>query len=321
MNHSLILNYIKQSQMRRLSRLEKGSICLHRLNIYILPSRQGLFFALIITLMLIGSINYHNSLGFMFTFLLGSLAVIDILHTYRNIWRLRFSPAHSPPVFCGQTMTVPLKLENYGKPTREELCFQFADDSEQQIFDIEESQFQTIQLQRQTTKRGLQPLGRIIVSTTYPMGLFRAWAVLNFDHKILVYPRPAESDRLPAESNSNHKTTGSLGQGSDDFVGLRNYHPGDSMRHIFWKAYAKNHTLLTKQFGGEQQQQLWLDWQLLSGLDVESRLSQLTRWVIEAHHSDVSYGLRLPDTVISPSTGDSHQHQCLRALARFGLND
>ena len=321
MNQSLILNYIRRSQIRRLSRLEKGNICLHRLNIYILPSRQGIFFSLVVLLMLVGSINYHNSLGFMFTFLLGSLAIIDILHTYRNIWRLRFIPGHTSPVFCEQEMSIPLKVENYGKPTRQALCFQFADSDKQQVFDLNNIRLQTLSIQRPTTKRGPQQLGRIIVSTTYPLGLFRAWAVLNFDHPILVYPKPAQHSHLPDESFSNNNASGSQGQGSDDFVGLRNYHPGDSLRQVFWKAYAKNHTLMSKQFGGEQHQQLRLDWFSLSGIDVESRLSQLTRWVIEAHNAGIPYGLRLPNVELAPACGEEHQHHCLRLLAEFGIND
>ena len=49
--------------------------------------------------------------------------------------------------------------------------------------------------------------------------------------------------------------------------------------------------------------------------DTEARLSQLTRWVLEAEGKHLSYGLRLPGTRIAPSRGATHQHACLKALA------
>jgi uncharacterized protein (DUF58 family) len=50
---------------------------------------------------------------------------------------------------------------------------------------------------------------------------------------------------------------------------------------------------------------------------VEDRLSQLALWVIEAERSRLLYGLRLPGIEIAPAVGESHFHQCMRALSRF----
>ena len=70
----------------------------HR-NVYILPTKQGLIFAVLLMLMLIGAINYNNNLAYLMTFLLASLSVVAILHTYRNLLRLLVTIGHIEPRF------------------------------------------------------------------------------------------------------------------------------------------------------------------------------------------------------------------------------
>jgi uncharacterized protein (DUF58 family) len=106
--------------------------------------------------------------------------------------------------------------------------------------------------------------------------------------------------------------------GNDDFAGLRGYHASDSPRHVAWKAVARTDDMLTKQFAGEGGVELWLDWQLLpAGYSVETRLSRLSGWVVEAERGGALYGLRLPGVEFPPSRGDAHRAACLQALALF----
>ncbi len=293
------------------------AIRLSRRNIYILPSRDGLFFAVVLTLMLIGSINYNNSLGYLLCFLLGSLGIVTILHTYKNLYRLEISLDEIKPVFCGQDLHIPLTINNLGGPARLALRFDFPDRELTAIHDLAASTQPTIVLRHKTHHRGVIKLERLRISCRFPLGLFQTWSILNFVQTALVYPRPANSDRLPPEHIEQGHGDGRQGQGSDDFTGLRNYHPGDSLRHIHWKALAKEQGLLTKQFAGEDNRELWLDWRSLPQLDNEARLSQLTRWVVDAHKNGLVYGLWIPGAEIAPNKGRAHQHHCLRLLAEF----
>ena len=89
------------------------------------------------------------------------------------------------------------------------------------------------------------------------------------------------------------------------------------MRHVAWKAAAREHGLLTKQFTGQAQTSLWLEWDLLARMDTEARLSLLCRWVLDAEAAGCLYGLRLPGFALPPQCGEAHQRQCLEALALF----
>ena len=89
-------------------------------------------------------------------------------------------------------------------------------------------------------------------------------------------------------------------------------------RHVDWRAVARGQPLLLKQFVGTGGQRVWLTWADVSGLpDVEAKLSQLCRWIVEAEREGFQYGLRLPGFEGSPSRGDRHRHHLLRALALF----
>ncbi|MCJ7773902.1 MAG: hypothetical protein MUP22_12315, partial [Desulfobacterales bacterium] len=73
---------------------------LHWRRIYILPTAQGFLFIIILTGMLIGSINYSNNLGFLLTFLLGSMTFISMLYAIRNLTGIRILTSGAEPVFA-----------------------------------------------------------------------------------------------------------------------------------------------------------------------------------------------------------------------------
>ena len=173
-------------------------------------------------------------------------------------------------------------------------------------------------LWRNTTRRGVLPLGRCTVSTRYPLGLFRAWAFIELPLACSVYPRPGPA-RVPPQSPAyKPQQSGDKGRGVDDFVGFRPWRPGDSPRHVFWKAAARDQPLLVKQFGGDRADEVWLDWAALPDMGTEARLSQLCRWIIDAQRNHQPFGLRLPGCEIAIDSGAPHRQRCLEALARFG---
>ena len=134
----------------------------------------------------------------------------------------------------------------------------------------------------------------------------------------LVYPKPAGNSQLPTNHSrfADSWVQQGIGHG-DDFAGVRAYVPGESQRHIDWKAVARGQPLMTKQFAAETKGAVCLDFFELRFADVEEKLSQLTLWVIEAERARQPYGLRLPGIEISPALGQMHFHYCLRALSLF----
>ncbi len=282
--------------------------------LFILPTRHGLVYAALLVGLLIGSANYGISLGYLFTFMLGGLGTVAMFHTQRNLSGLSLSPGRAEPVFAGDQALFPLRLENPSGLARHALKLQAHDDAVH--CDVHAHAEARADIPAQTPSRGLHKLGRITLSSTWPLGLFRCWTVFEFDWSVLVYPRPAASHwPLPRPLGSG-KSSAAESVGEDSFSGLRGYRPGDSPRHIAWKAVARGLSLQTKQFSGQPTGSLWLEWRHAPEHDPEARLCRLTRWALDAEKSHVDWGLRLPGRGIRPGRGEAHLRICLEALAR-----
>ena len=74
----------------------------------------GYFFAVVLVLLLIASINYSLSLGFMLTFLLAGTGGMSMLHTFRNLAQLSLSPGRAEPIFVGDMAHFALVISNPG---------------------------------------------------------------------------------------------------------------------------------------------------------------------------------------------------------------
>jgi uncharacterized protein (DUF58 family) len=295
---------------------EHGPVTLERSRVFILPTATGLLFALALLVMLFGSINYSNNMGYMFTFLLGSMALVSIFHTYRNLAGLEFSAGKAAPVFAGERAAFEIQVSNPSPQARYAVQLTVPGEPPLSV-DLDPECSTRITLHRPAAQRGTLPLGRWKVASTVPLGLFRAWANLELHQECLVYPRPGPLRPVPQAAVYKPNQTGDKGRGVDDFACLRPYRPGDSPRHLFWKAVAREQPLLVKQFGGDRADELWLDWNDLDDLETEARLSQLCRWVLVADRNQLRYGLRLPGLKLDMASGSIHRHRCLQALARY----
>lgn len=297
--------------------VETGPVTLTQRRVYILPTRAGFLFAGTVLVMLLGCINYNLGLGYVLMFLLSGVGIVSMLHTFRNLAQLQVRPGRPDPVFAGDDAGFPVLLVNSGGLGRFSVGLTVAQ-LEPLYVDVPPRQTGVAALRVPTQHRGRLPLGRIRIFTTFPLGLFVAWSNVELDLQCLVFPRP-EPGRVPLPAPRPGDAEGlETAQGQDDFAGLRRYQPGDSLRHVAWKAVARGQAVMTKQFSGLAAGELWLDWgSLPHDLLVEARLSRLTRWVLEATRAGHTFGLRLPAVVIAPGAGPAHREQCLTALALF----
>lgn len=296
---------------------EPGVVFLGQRRVYILPTRQGLAFGVALILMLIGSINYNLSLGYVLTFLLAGLGVVSILHTFRNLAHLYVAPGRIDPVFAGDMARFGLLLESRSRLDRHGIDL-FSRGGERVSCDVPAASIASVQLPVKTQTRGWLPLDRVTIETRFPLGLMRAWAYVQPDMRVLVYPTPDHAPLPPDVPVPDSGDAMAVGTGADDFTGLRTYDPSDSPRHIAWKAAARGGPLLTKTFSGRASAELWFDWaELPSHMGVEARLSRLTRWVLLAQADGVRFGLRLPGATLPQAHGAAHLERCLQALALY----
>lgn len=303
----------------RRQRLDQGTVTLTQRSIYIIPTRQGFAFAGVLVLMLLGDINYILSLGYVLTFLLATMAIMSMLHAFRNMVKLEVRAGRVAPVFAGDSAEFVLHFHNRGNLARYGLHLR-DDRGHHTSFEIAASQGVEARLHIPAARRGWLSAGRLTLYTHYPLGLFYCWTYLHFDNQALVYPKPVPKAPLPPVAARSGAGTASAA-GDEDFSGLRRYAAGDTMQRIAWKALAREQGLQVKQFNALQGNELWLDWQLARSGEYEQKLAIMTRWILDAEARGLVYGLRLPGKELPPDRGPAHRDECLRAVALSGLSE
>jgi uncharacterized protein (DUF58 family) len=239
-----------------------------------------------------------------------------MVHTARNLARIGVSAGRAEPVFVGDSAQFRLYLDGRARFDRPAILARHLGSGSQFVLDIPATSVVEVVLDAPAQKRGWLSIGRVLLETRFPLGLFRAWSYVEPDARCLVYPQPARSPLPRPSGESARGAARSQATGNDDFSGLRSYQRSDSPRHVAWKAVARTDEMLTKQFTGEAALELWLDWAVLPhALGTEERLSRLTGWVLAAERCGAHYGLRLPGFELLPGRGDAHAAACLQALA------
>ncbi len=280
------------------------------------PTRYGIVFIFLLLGMFVGSVNYHNNLGFLLTFLLGSMAFVSIAHTYKNISGITILSCTARPVFVDE----PAEFEVIaGDPLilRNGIRLQFLHGRPIDL-DIPKGASKRIVVPILAASRGMLKPGKLNIFSDYPLGLFRVQATIELDCQCIVYPRPKAGNlKASMDKCDTGSDVGSTGPGTDDFQGLKNYMPGDPLQRISWKASSRGRGLFTKEFKGHQRSSLFLDWNLLPGQDNENKLSVLCHAVLAAQQQNLAYGLKLPGAHIAPGKGELHKHRCLKTLALF----
>lgn len=297
------------------------AVTLQHKSIYVLPTRQGLVFSLILIAMWLLGTNYENNLILGTTFLLISIFIVSILYTYRNLSGLHVKPLTAQAVFAGEQAEFMISVGSPDGATFENIRVSLNPNTSainaNAIVDLVDAKEQKIIVRALSHKRGWLEPGRILVETNFPLGLMRAWSWVELDMRALVYPKAIECELAPLSQSSDHSGNLITRDNAEDFDGLTPYRPGASLALVAWKHYARGAGLHTKEYVGYQSHDIWLDWNSLKGLDTEARLSRLSYWVIQLSKTSGLYGLRLPNQTLALGSGFQHQQALLRALALY----
>jgi uncharacterized protein (DUF58 family) len=299
------------------------AITLSQRNIFIFPSSTGFAFGGVLALLVLAAINYQASLVYAVAFLLGSMFLVTILYTFRNLSGLRLEFVAGRPGFVGEDIEFSVRAVRprggslgSGR-AREGIQIGFPGGIPRWV-ELYDQEADVVRLYVRGERRGYLAPGRLLVETYYPLGLLRAWTWVDLDASALVYPRPLFA-ALP-DSVTGRRDEGELvdPQGSDDFTDIKSYQPGDPVKHIMWRSYARGGDLMVKRYASFIEPRLWLDLDQVAG-DLEERLSRLTGLALQATRLGREFGLKLGAIEHKPAMGEAHLERVLRELALYGL--
>jgi uncharacterized protein (DUF58 family) len=301
---------------RRKNRRPQDRVRLERRGVYIFPTYVGLFYAMTLVAMHLGAINYDLALGHALVFLLVSLGLVGMLHSYRILLGLEIQALGNDPAFAGELAHFRLHLRNPSAFPRPSLEWSPTDGNCCPQDHVPARGEAILMFPVPAKRRGWLALPPLKVASRYPIGMFLTWAYPWLEARCLVYPRPLFMP-LPQTLDAG-EAAGLREEGHEDFLGFRERQPADSYRHVAWKAAARSPAapLLIKVFGSGTGTRLRLCWQDTGG-DTETRLSILTGWILTAETAGLDYGLALPGLEIPPGCGPAHRNRCLEHLALY----
>ena len=292
-------------------------------NIYIVPSRPGLFFCLTVGVLLVASINDQLSLGYALTFLLAGAGLASMQATHANLRGLSLDLRPPAAVFAGAEVELELRVHNPGA-ARWGVGVGVEGSGVLSWADAPARGHAVVHVRYAAPARGRHALPTLRIVTRFPLGLFRAWSYWRPAAEVWVYPAPEQPTPPFAPQHAGlddeNLSVASARQGLD-FEGVRPYRRGDSPRAVLWKkaALALEHDLplTVRDSAATASRQLWLAWADTRG-DIEARLSRLSAWVLAAEQAQLAYGLQLPGAEVEPGLGAAQARSCLELLAGYG---
>lgn len=265
----------------------------------------------------------NNGASYLLCFITAVLAAMSWLRARENLRGLVITSGRLASAQAGGSAKLPLEIRATAGESIWGLEVLIAGSGGKWSFieQIDSGTSTRLSLAIQTPDAGVQQSVRVRLRSSYPLGLFSAEREVEVMSVGRIHPRPQGALPLPspdhslaAESMTVTQTGGRPGREGDDFAGTREWQPGDSLRHVDWRAVARGRPLLVKQWASGAGSAVTLDWSQLALADSE-RAGQIARWIEECEASGTPYALRLPDAEIKVNLGPVHARQCLDALA------
>jgi uncharacterized protein (DUF58 family) len=295
-------------------------------NVYILPTRAGLTFAMTLVVMLLASINYQLNLGYALTFLLAGAGLVSMHLTHNNLRGLSLHLRPPQAVFAGAPALLDVVVTNPGRQ-RHGLALRFDGPAASTNTvgpkdalawcDAPATGQASLQISLVPAHRGWHAVPALVMETVFPFGLFRAWTVWRPAARVLAWPKPeTAAPPLPVSAASSTEDRAVQRSAGGEWDGVRPWRRGDTMRQVVWKKVARSGEMVSRETASSAARELWLDWSDTASADVELRLSRLTAWLLMAERDGLACGLRLPGRMLPPDLGDLHRRAALDLLAQ-----
>lgn len=223
--------------------------------------RAAAFLGGAVLLFLVGTSVQAGWLLVLASCLLGATAAGLVLPRWmvRGIEVERRAPAEA---FQGETVRVSLVVSNRSRGLR--LALDLRDEHLETVRAfvprISPREDVIVETKRAAVRRGVHEASAVVVGSAAPFGVAERRRRLVVVSPTVVYPRLVRLDELPflesapTPERAMHSTP-RRGAGPD-YLGIREYRVGDSMRHIHWPSSAHHGALMVREFEREQTRRL-----------------------------------------------------------------
>lgn len=288
-------------------------------DIRVYPTAVGmLYFSCIVAMFLLG-INYQNNFILMVCCILISVIPFALIETYKNLRGITFEAMDTERFFAGQSVRFRLhvstervhhaiSVEGINNEAIGEFCDKLDNGYE-------------VGITYHPQERGYLYAQGFVITTVFPLGIFCAHSVIDFEQKTLIYPRQLTGlyhlTEIASDKSSKISHNSNTIKGMDELAGLRPYRPGEPISLIAWKQLAMQRGFLAKDFTATVDDSNYLDIDQIPGT-LEEKLSVMTYACIQLTALNMIFGLKLGTEMIEPAQGQEHCNLILERLALYG---
>jgi uncharacterized protein (DUF58 family) len=260
------------------------------------------------------AIQLQSNGPLLLSFLMLGLFLLALHLTHANLQGLELRCAEPPAAFVGEAAPYPLEIRC---PERcDGLRLRFGAGEADGPRSLGPGRHRLV-VNWSPERRGRQLPGRLVLSTTAPLGLFVCWSRWEPPQPQLILPAPLRGPvgRLVAAERPEAMAAGPP-EGADGgslWQDLRPHRPEDGPGRLAWKLLAQGRGAHAKCFGDPQAQAVLLT--AAAGIPQELALGHLCEAILRLHAEGASYGLTLGEWRIEAGHGLSHRDRCLEMLA------
>jgi uncharacterized protein (DUF58 family) len=288
------------------------------------PTREGVWFLLLVLAVVLAALNTGNNLLYM---VLGSLLAALVLNNVLAEWNLRGLELERrlPDEAWAERGAPGTIVVHNARRLGAAWSLGLQEQGEQPGTPIATGRAlrvgpgQRVEVPTRWTfpERGEVHLAVLVVESTFPFGLMRRWRELPAPATLLVFPRPEPGLARRRMSGAGRARPQRQRPGAGGgFRGLRPYVPGDPLRDLHWPTTARTGKPMIVARNQEVSDEVVVDVMERNGTAWERSLSRAAGQVV--HHTGVGHavGLRMAGRVLGPRTGDAWRRHLLGLLAR-----
>lgn len=227
-------------------------------------------------------------------------------------------------VHAGERATVGYELEN---PRRHLASFavevgEYGGEERAFVPVVEAGASATAYAELRWERRGVYPLERVTIATSFPFGLFRKERDLDVPGEVVVWPRtdrPVREVRVASDrARWSGEVVGGAAGARGEFRGLREYRSGDDPRDVHWISTARRRAPVVRQYERDEARALWLclDLRAAPGPAAEASIETAAAVAARAVARSEPVALETGEARVPPGSGPAQLERVLDALAR-----
>ncbi len=283
----------------------------------IIPTRKGIVFLCLCGLLYLSATQSQSGLLFLVLGIIVGAFVLNLLMAFLMVRKVKVDMDEIIKATEGCPIPSPLKISNLSRFSLGLMEISSRHGVLMKIYSLPPKADSHVMPEIIFPRRGIYPLKKLLMKSTYPFGLVKATMKLSGSGEAVVFPDVYKC--LPAQAAGFEPMVGGSCQDKHisasgfDFSGVRPMQSGDSFRHIHWKSSSKGAGIMVKEFSEELSGRVTiiLDSRISAGMEICDAAARAAGSLAfssldTGHHVEIVDPSRDDTLVVPPfSTGDA----------------